>query len=82
MTFYLKGHQVYQKSTLKLPIKSGSLTKMENLNLQIVVVLTLLNIRYNIIPHLKALTCSIEHASGQGHGNTFKEGHIVFIVLF
>ena len=47
------------------------LSKMESLNLQLVAVLMPLEIKRHKIPHLKALTCSIEHANGQGGGSTF-----------
>ena len=43
---------------------------MESLNLQVVAVLIPLEIKRHAIPHLKALTCSIEHASGQRYGST------------
>ena len=42
---------------------------MESLNFQVVVVLMSLEIKYHTIPHLKALTRSIEHAGGQGRGS-------------
>ena len=44
---------------------------MESLNLQLVAVLMPLGIKHHIVPHLKALTCSIENSSGQGRGSTF-----------
>ena len=50
---------------------------MESLNLQIVSVLMPLKIKGHTIPYLKALTHSIEHASRQGLGNTFKQGYTV-----
>ena len=36
-----------------------------------------LEIKGHTIPHLKALTCRIEHASRQGRGNTLKQRYIV-----
>ena len=39
---------------------------MESLKHQVVAVLMPLEIKCHTIPHLKALTHSIEHASGQG----------------
>ena len=42
---------------------------MENLNLQVLIPL---EIKRHTIPHLKALTHSIEQANGQGHGSAFK----------
>ena len=52
---------------------------MESLNLQIVAVLMILEVKYHSIAYLKALTCSIEHASRQGHGRTFiyQRGHSI-----
>ena len=39
MTFYLKGHQIYQKSNSKVPKSLFLLSEKESLNLQIVAVL-------------------------------------------
>ena len=44
---------------------------MESLNLQVVAVLMPLEIKLHMIHYLKALTHSIEYASGQGFGSTF-----------
>ena len=44
---------------------------MESLNLQVLAVLIPLEIKRHTVPHLKALTPIIEHASGYGHGSTF-----------
>ena len=44
MTFYLKGHQNYHKSKLKLLKSLFLLSKMESLNLQVVAVLMPLEI--------------------------------------
>ena len=43
---------------------------MESLKLQVVAILMPLEIKHHKIPHLKALTCNIEHVSGQRHGIT------------
>ena len=43
---------------------------MKSLKLQAVAVLMPLDIERHAIPHLKALTCSIEHESGQRYGST------------
>ena len=59
MTFYLKGHQIYQKSKLKLPKKMPLLCKMKSLNLQVVAVLMPLEIKRYTIPHLKLLILRI-----------------------
>ena len=37
----------------------------------------LLEIKNNTVPHLKALTCSIECRAGHGHGSTFKKRYTV-----
>ena len=66
MTFYLNGHQNYQKSKLKIPKSLLLLSKVKNLNPQIVAVLMLLEIKHHTVPHLKALTHSIKHASRHG----------------
>ena len=58
MTFYLKGYQNYQKSKLKFP---------KGLNLLIVADLTPLEIKRHTVPHLKALTRSIERKGRHGH---------------
>ena len=50
---------------------------MESLNLQVVVIFMRLEIKRHKIPHLKALTHSIEHASGHRHGSTFKQCYTV-----
>ena len=60
MTFYLKGHQKYQNSKLKFPKSLLLLTKVESSNLQVVAVLMPLEIKRHIVPHLKALICTIE----------------------
>ena len=69
MTFYLKGNQNYYKSKLKIPKKSA---KVECLNLQTVVVLMPLEVECHTVPHLKALTCGIEHRSGHGLASIFR----------
>ena len=50
---------------------------MKSLDLQVVAVLMPLDILRHTIPHLKALTGCIEHASGQGRGSTFKQHYTV-----
>ena len=50
---------------------------MESLNLQVVAVLIPLEIKHHTVPHLKALTCSIECRGGHGHGSTFKQCYTV-----
>ena len=61
MTFYLKGYQNYQKSNLKISKKSFLISKVESLNLQVMEVLMPLEIKHHTLPHLEALTRSIEH---------------------
>ena len=53
------------------------LSKVESLNLQVLVVLIPLEIKHLTIPHLKALIRSIEHRGGHGHGSTFKQRYTV-----
>ena len=50
---------------------------MESLNLQVVAVLMPLEIKRHTVPHLKALTRSIERRGGHGHGSTFKQRYTV-----
>ena len=50
---------------------------MESLNLQVVAVLMPLEIKRHTVSHLKALTRSIEHRGGHGHGSTFKQRYTV-----
>ena len=50
---------------------------MESLNLQVVAVLLPFEIKCHTIPHLKALTPGIEHASGQRRGSSFKQHYTV-----
>ena len=50
---------------------------MESLNLVVVAVLMPLEIKHNKIPHLKALTPSIEHTNEQGYGSTIKQCYTV-----
>ena len=50
---------------------------MESLNLQVVAVLMPLEIKHHTVPHLKALTRSIERRGGLGPGSTFKQRYTV-----
>ena len=50
---------------------------MESLNLQVVAVLMPLEIKRHTVPHLKALTRSIEHASEHNCPSTFKQRYTV-----
>ena len=69
LTYYLMKHQIDQKSKLKLPKKSVFIYQMESLNLQVLIPL---EIKRHTIPHLKALTRSIDHWGRHGHSSTFK----------
>ena len=60
MTFYLKGHQIYQNSKLKLPKSLLLLSKVESLNLQVVSVFMPLEIKRHTVPHLKGLNSVIK----------------------
>ena len=64
-------------SRLELPKSLLLLSKVDGLNLQVVAVLMPLEIKRHTIPHLKALTHSIEHASRQGRGSAFKQHYTV-----
>ena len=59
MTFYLKGHQNYQNSKLKIPKKLLLLSKVESLNLQVVAVLMPLEIKHHTVPHLNGLNIGL-----------------------
>ena len=50
---------------------------MERRNLQVFAVYVPLEIKRHTIPHLKALTHRIDHASGKGCGCTFKQHYTV-----
>ena len=50
---------------------------MESLNLQALAVLIPLEIKRHTVPHLKAVTGSIECRGGHGHGSTFKQCYTV-----
>ena len=50
---------------------------MESLNLQVVAVLMPLEIECHTVPHLKALTCSIEGKGGHVRDSTFKQCYTV-----
>ena len=50
---------------------------MESLNLVVVAVLMPLEIKHNKIPHLKALTPSIEHKGEHERGSTLKQHYTV-----
>ena len=50
---------------------------MESLNLQVVGVLMPFEIKRHTVPHLKALTRSIEHRGGHGRGSSFKQRYTV-----
>ena len=53
------------------------LSKEESLNLQVVAVLMPLEMKCHTVPHLKALTGSIDHRGGHGRGSTFKQRYTV-----
>ena len=50
---------------------------MESLNLQVVAVLMPLEIKRHTVPHLKALTLSIERRGRNGCGSAFKQCYTV-----
>ena len=50
---------------------------MESLTLKVVAVLMPLEIKRHTVPHLKALTRSIEHRGGHGRSSTFKHCYTV-----
>ena len=50
---------------------------MKSLNLQVVAVLMPHEIKRHTVPHLKALTRSIEHRGGHGRGSSFKQRYTV-----
>ena len=50
---------------------------MESLNLQVVAVLMPFQIKRHTVPHLKALTCSIECRGRDGHGSALKQHETV-----
>ena len=50
---------------------------MESLNLHVVAVLMPSEIKRHKVPHLKALTSSVERKSGRGHGSTFSNSAVV-----
>ena len=50
---------------------------MESLKLQVVAVLIPLEIKRHTVPHLKALTLSIECRGEHGHSSTFKQRYTV-----
>ena len=53
------------------------LSKMEILNLQVVAVLMPLEKKHHTVPHLKALTRSIECRGGHGLGSNFKQYYTI-----
>ena len=77
MTFYLKGHQNYQGSRLKFLISLFLLSKVVILNIQLAVVLLPLEIKHRTVPHLEALTRSIECRSGHWRGSTFSSATLL-----
>ena len=50
---------------------------MESINVQVTAVLIPIEIKPHEIPHWKALTRIIKHASGQGRGCTFKQRYTI-----
>ena len=69
MIIYLKGHQNYQKFKL-IP---KSLLLLGSPNLQVVADLMPLETNCHTVPHLKALTDSIDRRGEHGRGSTFKQ---------
>ena len=59
--------EVQVKNSQKICLSS----KVESLNLQFVAVLMPLEIKRHKVPHLKALTRSIQGRIGHGYGSTF-----------
>ena len=58
--------------SLKIPKSLLLSNKVESLNLKVVAVLMPLEIKRHTVPHLKALTRSIDHWGRHGHSSTFK----------
>ena len=54
------------------------LSKLDSQNTKVVAILMPLEIKRHTIPHLKALTRSIEHLGVQGRDSTFKQHYTVF----
>ena len=66
------------KVLVKTSPKSLSLlSKLESQNTKVVAILMPLEIKCHTVPHLKALTCSIERRGGHGRGSTFKQLYTV-----
>ena len=67
-----RGIKTTRSLSLKIPKSLLLLSKVESLNLKVVAVLMPLEIKRHTVPHLKALTRSIEHWGRHGHSSTFK----------
>ena len=72
MTFYSKSIKNTKSLSFKIPKSLLLLSKVESLNLKVVAVLMPLEIKRHTVPHLKALTRSIDHWGRHGHSSTFK----------
>ena len=71
MQVYLKGHQNFQKSNIFGQKSPLLLSKIESLNLRLLVVLMLLEEKPYTVPHLKALSSGIEAFRSHGIGGPF-----------
>ena len=71
MTFYLKGHQKYQKSKLKLPKKSAFIKQIWNYKSLSSGNFDTPGGKLHIVPHLKALNSIFEHSIKNEHGSLF-----------
>ena len=67
-----RGIKTTRSLSLKIPKSLLLLSKVESLNLKVVAVLMPLEIKRHTVPHLKALTRSIDHWGWHGHSSTFK----------
>ena len=67
-----RGIKTTRSLSLKIPKSLLLLSKVESLNLKVVAVLMPLEIKRHTVPHLKALTRSIDHWGRHGHSSTFK----------
>ena len=76
-----RGIKTTRSLISKIPKSLLLLSKAESLNLKVVAVLMPLEINHLTVPHLKALTHSIKHKSGHGHGSILRSATLSWKAL-
>ena len=72
VTFYFKGYQIIRIQIQHFEKRLLLLSKMESLNLQVLIAYMPLEIQRNTVHHLKALTSGTGYGSGHRNDNNLK----------